>query len=201
MIKVLKRFALLLGIGTVILSGYFSWDGLDQTITGSNVGYTELTSLIGVVMVAVITLLQFVFNTDYASLSPTLKVLGFLSYGYSIYTNKLGLTHLFGFDEIVAWMIAVFMDVVPEALIAWSLDESLSGDLLGNLGKWITGDDSRPSRVQMPPKDAPGNKSKPDFSFKPSSNKPKNRQDFQKMYRSIADKPNGDTQPKTYKGE
>jgi len=199
MVRILKRFALLCGIGTVLLSGYFSWDGLDQTITGANPGYTELTSIIGVVMVIVITLLQFVFNTDFNSLSPTLKFLGGLSYVYSIYTNKLGLAHLFGFNEFTSWMIAGFMDIVPEALIAWALDESLQGDFLGNLLKWVVGtsDTPKPKFRDLPPDNPPGKAKLSQPSFRFESQIPKGKQNNMSKFHPVGkkDDPN-ETKPK-----
>jgi hypothetical protein len=90
-------------------------------------------------MAIAVTLIQFIFNTDFAKLSPTLRVVGIVSYVYSLYTNYIGMEHLFGFSGIIGIAISIFMDVTPEALIAWALEEETQGDLIGNIGKWFTG--------------------------------------------------------------
>jgi hypothetical protein len=137
--EILKRIAPWFGLGLAIISIYFSYDGLDQSISGGNPNYTEIAKYIGWVMAIAVTLIQFIFNTDFAKLSPTLRVVGIVSYIYSLYTNYIGMEHLFGFSGIIGGAIAVFMDVTPEALIAWALEEETQGDLLGNVGKWFTG--------------------------------------------------------------
>ncbi len=137
--SVLKRFALWGGIALAIVSIYFSYDGADTTINGGNPAYTEIARYIMIVMALAITLAQFIFNSDFTKLSTTLRVVGAASYIYSIYTNYLGIQHLFGFHGFVGIGIALFMDVTPEAFIAWSLDDSLRGDMLGNIGKFFTG--------------------------------------------------------------
>lgn len=137
--QILKRIAPWFGVGLALISIYFSYDGLDQTIEGGNANYTEIAQYIGWVMAIAVTLIQFIFNTDFSKLSPTLRVVGIVSYVYSLYTNYLGLEHLFGFHGLAGVIISVFMDVTPEALIAWALEEETQGDLLGNIGKWFTG--------------------------------------------------------------
>lgn len=136
---ILKRIAPWFGLFLAIISIYFSYDGLDQTISGGNPQYTEIAQYIGWIMAISVTLIQFIFNSDFYKLSTTLRVVGIVSYVYSLYTNYLGLEHLFGFHGIAGIVISVFMDVTPEALIAWALEEETQGDLLGNIGKWIKG--------------------------------------------------------------
>ncbi len=145
---VLKRFALWGGIALAIVSIYFSYDGADQSINGGNPAYSEIAKVIMIVMALAITLAQFIFNSDFSKLSTTLRVVGAASYIYSILTNYLGIQHLFGFHGIVGSAIAVFMDVTPEAFIAWSLDDSMRGDMLGNIGKFVTGAGKRSKRTE-----------------------------------------------------
>lgn len=140
LVERLRRLALIAGIVLGVISVFFSYDGFDQSITGGNLQYDGLTKVIGITLAVIITLLQFIFNTDYRNLNLTLKVVGAVSYGYSIWTNFLGVTHLFGFDQITAWTVAAFMDITPESLIAWSMKDALHGDFLGNLGKMVWGD-------------------------------------------------------------
>lgn len=136
---ILKRIAPWFGLLLAIISIYFSYDGLDQTVTGGNAQYTEIAKYIGWIMAVSVTLIQFIFNSDFNKLSATLKVVGIVSYAYSLYTNYLGLEHLFGFHGLAGLAISIFMDVTPEAIIAWALEEETQGDMLGNIGKWITG--------------------------------------------------------------
>lgn len=136
---ILKRIAPWFGILLAVISIYFSYDGLDQTVTGGNPQYTEIANYIGWIMAVSVTLIQFIFNSDFTRLSATLKVVGIVSYIYSLYTNYLGLEHLFGFHGIAGVAISIFMDVTPEAIIAWALEEETQGDMLGNIGKWVTG--------------------------------------------------------------
>jgi uncharacterized membrane protein len=143
---ILKRLALWGGIALAIISVYFSYDGADQSINGGNPAYTEVAKYIMIVMALVITLAQFIFNSDFAKLSTTMKIIGALSYVYSLSTNYMGIQHLFGFSGFVGGMIAAFMDIAPEAFIAWSLDDSLRGDMIGNLSKMFMGVGRRSGR-------------------------------------------------------
>lgn len=195
--EVLKRFSLWGGIILAIISIYFSYDGLDQTINGGNPNYTEIANYIGIVMAVMVTLIQFVFNTDFNHLSLTLKVVGAASYIYSMYTNYLGINHLFGFHGITGVMIAVFMDVTPEALISWSLEDVTNGDLIGNMGKLVLGNGKRSKKMEKrePAFRSEQNQPKPAF---PVQNQPKRGQGrgFQESHRvergnyKSSDKPN-----------
>ena len=155
---VLRRFALWGGVGLAAISIFFSYIGAEQTVNKNLIaagasGYEGVGTAILIGFALVITLLQFVFNTNIHNLSLTLKVLGTASYVYSIGTNYLGIQTLFGFHGFVGWAIAFCMDVAPEALIAWATD-SQSGDLLGNMGKFILGgkgkNQSRQNRQNHP---------------------------------------------------
>jgi uncharacterized membrane protein len=143
---ILKRLALWGGIALAIISVYFSYDGADQTINGGNPAYSEVAKYIMIVMALVITLAQFIFNSDFSKLSTTMRIIGALSYVYSLSTNYMGIQHLFGFSGFVGGMIAAFMDIAPEAFIAWSLDDSLRGDMIGNLSKMFMGVGRRSNR-------------------------------------------------------
>lgn len=145
--EILKRFALWGGIGLAFVSMYFSWDGLDQ-IPGGNPNYSEIAQIIGIVMAIATTLIQFIFNTDIRKQSSTLILIGVVSYVYSLITNYMGIEHLFGFKGVLGGLISVFMDVAPEAMIAWSLNDAVSGDMVGNIIKSITG--VRPRKSSKP---------------------------------------------------
>lgn len=146
--QVLKRFALWGGLALAAVSIYFSYDGADQTINGGNPTYTDVAKVIMIVMALVVTLAQFIFNSDFSKLSTTMKLIGVTSYVYSLATNYMGINHLFGFHGLVGAGIAGFMDIAPEAFIAWSLDDSMRGDMLGNIGKFVVGSGKRTKSVK-----------------------------------------------------
>lgn len=144
MTRILKRVALFTGFATLAISIYFSYDGFDQSVSGSNAGYTVLAIVIGLTLAVVVSVVQFIFGTSYAELNWTLRFAGLAAYVYSIYTNYLGIKHILGADDFMAISSALFMDVYPEPAIAWALGEALTGDFLGNLGKIAFGDNGKP---------------------------------------------------------
>jgi Flp pilus assembly pilin Flp len=136
---VLKRLAMICGIIVLLISAYFSYDGFDQQVTGGNSEYTTLAKGIGVVMCIVMSLFQFILSSRYDQLNTTLKVVGFASYIYSIYTTYLGAVNIMGMSNEMAIAVALMFDIAPEPAIAWSFGDSLKGDLFGNLGKAALG--------------------------------------------------------------
>lgn len=137
----LRKIARLTGFAVLAISIYFSYDGFDQSVSGENPGYSGLAVLIGFTLAIVVSVMQFIFGTNFKDLNWTLRIAGIAAYVYSIYTNYLGVKHVLGADEFMAWASAFFMDIYPEPAIAWSLGESLTGDLFGNIGKILFGDD------------------------------------------------------------
>src|SRR5688572_19400104 len=126
-LKIITRYV---GFGLLIISGFFSWDGFDQSVTGGNSAYTTiLTNVIAIAMVVSISIIQFVLSTRYDKLNLTLKIIGFASYAYSIYTNYLGATHILGMSREIALAMAFALDVAPEPLISWSFGDSVKGDV------------------------------------------------------------------------
>jgi hypothetical protein len=137
--RILKRIAMITGFVVLAISIYFSYDGFDQSVTGGNESYTTLAMVIGFVLAVVVSVIQFIFGTGYKDLNWTLRVVGVSAYVYSIYTNRMGISHVLGATDFMAWASALFMDVYPEPAIAWALGESLTGDLFGNIGKMVFG--------------------------------------------------------------
>lgn len=137
--RILKRLSLFLGLGVMIISIQFSYDGFDQSVSGINAGYTSLAVAIGYTLAILFTVIEFIFGTSYKDLNTTLRVIGVFAYVYSIYTNFLGVRHLLGTSGFIAWSLAFIIDVFPEPAIAWALGESMVGDLFGNLGKIVFG--------------------------------------------------------------
>jgi hypothetical protein len=167
MVRILKRVAIATGFLTLAISIYFSYDGFDQSVNGTNDGYTALAVIIGLALAIVVSVVQFIFGTSYAELNWTLRIAGLAAYVYSIYTNYLGIKHILGADDFMAISSALFMDVYPEPAIAWALGEALSGDLLGNIGKLALGEkpktDNRQPTYEKPryiPNHKPQNQSR-----------------------------------------
>lgn len=136
--NVLRKLAIGLGIALLLASIYLSYDGFDQSVSGDNPNYTLLAQAIGLAIAITFNVLEFIIASRNENLSTTLRVLGIFAYGYSIYTNYLGAQHLLQMDKGMAAIVGVFMDVVPEPMIAWGLGEAVMHDLFGNLGKFAT---------------------------------------------------------------
>ena len=137
----LRKWSIIIGVCILLISVYLSFDGFDGTVNGANSEYSAIGVVIGVVFALAVTLMQFIFTSDYRGLNPTLKLIGVLSYAYSIYTNMLGAMNLLGMESMMAWVTAAFSDIVAEPMIAWGLGEALVGDLVGNLWKSVGADD------------------------------------------------------------
>lgn len=143
MIRILKRISIITGFAILVISIQFSYDGFDQSISGVNANYTTMAVIIGYVLAVVFSVIEFIFGTAYRELNWTLRGIGVFAYIYSIYTNYLGIKHLLGADDFMAWSLAIVMDVYPEPAIAWALGESVTGDMLGNIGKMLFGEKSK----------------------------------------------------------
>lgn len=130
--NVLKDICLWVGIGLALVSIYFSWDGLYKSVPPEK-AVTAVAKWIGLLLAVGFTGLQFIFNSDFKKLNSTLFALGLVSYVYSILTNKWGISDIFGFPESISWVIAFGMDVAPEAMIAWALEDITKGDMVGNI--------------------------------------------------------------------
>lgn len=167
--RILKRTSIWVGVLILLISIYLSFDGFDGKVNGSNADYTAMGVVIGIVFAVAVTILQFIFTSAYKSLNATLKVIGLLSYGYSIYTNMLGATNILGMDSLMAWTTAVFADIVAEPMIAWGLGEAMVGDLLGNIGKAVYGTkESSTQQTQSRPPYNPNRKTPVNPFFRPT---------------------------------
>lgn len=139
----LKRFSLILGILFLITSIFLSYDGFDGTVNGRNSNYEIVAVTIGIILALGVSVLQFIFSSNVIELNWTLKIVGILSYAYSIYTNHLGAENLLSMDTNMSWIVALFLDVAAEPMIAWGMGESLIGDLFGNAGTIVFGDSGK----------------------------------------------------------
>ena len=171
--KNLRKWSTLLGVCILLISVYLSFDGFDGTVNGANSEYSAIGVVIGVVFALAVTLMQFIFTSDYRGLNPTLKLIGVLSYAYSIYTNMLGAMNLLGMESMMAWVTAAFADIVAAPMIAWGVGEALVGDLVGNLWKSVGADEDK---GHDRPTHKPAHKSHPSRPFSQPSNPKKNGQ-------------------------
>lgn len=148
----LRRISFFIGLGILIISMYWSQDGWNFDVAGQS-GYSTLALFIGWFLAIAVTCIEFVFSSNYRELNPTLIFFGLLAYGYSIYTNYEGILHFQGNSQshVFAFILAMVMDGVAEPLISWSLYESLSGDVIGNLIKALI---SSPDRIRTMGNDA-----------------------------------------------
>jgi hypothetical protein len=153
--RLTKRLAIFIGIAILVISMYLSFDGFDGEVSGQNASYQFIGVVIGIVFAISVTIIQFIFTSEYSKLNPTLFVIGILSYVYSIWTNHLGAENILEMTSAMSWITAAFADIVAEPMIAWGLGESLVGDLLGNMWKGFSGEDSKPQKSNYVAKHKP----------------------------------------------
>lgn len=141
----LRKLSIFIGIGLLFISIFWSQDGFNFSLAGSS-GGGQFALYFGWFIAFAVCIIQFVFSTNFKELNPSLLLFGVLAYVYSIYTNYQGIIHFQGLQPspLGAGILAVFMDAVPEPLIAWGLYESMQGDLVGNLMKWVNSSPHKP---------------------------------------------------------
>lgn len=145
----LKRVSLVLGFAFLIVSMFLSYDGFDGSVNGRNTSYEIVAIIIGIILALGVSVLQFIFSSDVFELNTTLKIIGIASYAYSIYTNQLGAENLLSMEKGMSWIVALFLDISAEPMIAWGMGESLIGDLFGNAGKAFWGVKTRSTGNQQ----------------------------------------------------
>jgi hypothetical protein len=148
--RIIHRAAIYLGVSILLISAFLSFDGFDGSVSGGNQAYTIVAAVIGIIFAITVSTLQFIFSSDIKGLNATLKVAGLFSYAYSIYTNKLGASHLLGMTDEMAWVVAAFCDIVAEPMIAWGIGEALVGDFIGNIMKSAFGRKEGESTYRQP---------------------------------------------------
>lgn len=137
--ETLRKFSIFIGFGLLFVSMFWSQSGFNFDLVGDG-GGTSFAVFIGWFLAISVTVVQFVFSTNFKELNASLIFFGVIAYAYSIYTNYLGISHFQGGDGNVygAWSLALVLDGVPEPLIAWGLRQSLQGDWIGNLIKSLS---------------------------------------------------------------
>lgn len=149
-----KALAVISGVAIFLISAFNSKNGF--------VGATEgdwLLGMMGWAFALAATAAEFMFTSDFKRLNWSLIFLGVCAYVYSIWTNILGLQAWRGtviHYDMVNILGGIFMDIYPEAAIAWALGESKMGDMLGNLfraarrGDELTDTGPRPVQPRQP---------------------------------------------------
>lgn len=134
----LRKIAVGIGFGLLGISMYWSQDGFNFDLAGDS-GYKSMAIFIAWFLAITVSVLEFVFSSQFKDLNPSLILFGVVAYVYSIYTNHGGIIHFQGTatNQFGAWILAIIMDAVPEPLIAWGLYESRAGDFVGNLIKSV----------------------------------------------------------------
>jgi hypothetical protein len=135
----LKKISFLVGLGILGISMYWSQDGFNFNTAGDS-GYTNEAVFIGWFLALAVTVIQFVFSSNFRELNMSLILLGAIAYIYSIDTNVMGILHFMGSKQDVWWArgLGFLLDATAEPLIAWSLGVSRDGDFLGNIVKTIS---------------------------------------------------------------
>jgi hypothetical protein len=128
----IKKILAFLSGGVILWASIvFSKNGFEFEITS---GY----SWVGWSLALAATCAEFMLNSSFKKFNWTIVFLGVCAYAYSIYTNMLGFQSLRTGSTLlhpINVIGALFMDIYPEVAIAWALEESKVGDLLGNLIK------------------------------------------------------------------
>lgn len=145
-VALLRIATALVAVGMWGLSIKFSADGFEF-----NVNITEAQSA-GMFLGVCVTVIQLVWNRE-ANNNMTIMIVGALAYAYGIYTNFIGIVEnqggrvAFDFAMIFPILLAVFLEVTPEALLVWALTGvSDLGDFFGNILVGNTGEDSESIR-------------------------------------------------------
>ncbi len=169
--RVLRLLALVGGVSTLLFSIYWSQDGFNFDVAG-DAGYSQLAVIGGYTLAIVVSIVEFVFSTNFRELNPSLLLFGILAYAYSIWTNKSGILHWQGShpNDFGSWFLGFCVDGLPEPLIAWALGESLSGDFVGNIwntAKGLVGSllDGVPEQHNQPKQNQPEKQREPSFNF------------------------------------
>lgn len=160
-VGIIRVLATIVAIGLWLASIGFSVDGFKFTISE----YEWLAYFLGFS----VTVIQLVWNRE-ANTNWTIMTVGIVAYGYGIWTNIMGITYAqgtaFGVDSqsIFAIILAIFLEVTPEAILVWGLTGAADlGDFLGN----IVG---QANVRNYNPKSGRSNKSKPQSGNKKSGN-------------------------------
>lgn len=135
-----KKFKIAVALLSSIAVGWVS-----ITLSKEGIGFKDEGAWMGYAIAVALTCSQLIFTDAYEELSWTLLVLGFGGYIYSIHTNIVGVyefrmtggTLLTNFN-LENFLGGIFIDVYPEAALAWALGAGKIGDALGNLVKtWL----------------------------------------------------------------
>lgn len=149
--SLLRKTSIVIGLFLLAVSIFWSQDGFNFNLAGDS-GGSNIAVFVGWGLAISVSVVQFVFSTNYRELNASLITFGVLAYVYSIYTNYQGIIHFQGVaaNKFGAGILGFVMDGVPEPLIAWGLRESLSGDFIGNLIKAALGNGKQQEQSRRP---------------------------------------------------
>jgi hypothetical protein len=129
--RIKKIFALVTGLAMLYASIQFSRMGFEFE---SNNQY----AWVGLVLALAATCAEMILNSSFRKLNWTVLFIGVCAYVYSVWTNIVGVQSLNGSATpftIVGIVTGLFLDIYPEVAMAWALEESKIGDLIGNIIK------------------------------------------------------------------
>jgi hypothetical protein len=129
---VLRLIAFVVALFLWGMSAYFSVDGF-------NVQLPDM-AWAGVGLALSVTAIELIWNKAGREAGAALYVIGFLAYGYSIWTNIVGIMQMqghqlaFSVDMVFPFLLGFVLDIVPEPLIVWALiGQSFGGDFVTNV--------------------------------------------------------------------
>jgi len=168
-----KVFAIVTGLAIAVISAYNSKNGF---VAGDSDG---LLTVMGWTFSAACMAAQFMFTSEFRKLNWTVIALGGFAYLYSIPTNYIGLQGWNGLateHSFVNAIAAAFMDIYPEAAIAWALGESKLGDMIGNMVRTAQRKDdltdTGPRRTQPRPEPRPAQQQSYTPTYPPVTQRP-----------------------------
>lgn len=132
LLRIKRILALIVSVGLTGISIWFSKKGF-------GIESDEKIIWVGWFLGITVNVIELVFNTSVQKLNPTLIAAGMVAYGYGLYTNYAGLHEILS-NPWFALVVGIFMEVLPEPLLAWAIQVYDGGDVVGNIGEllWIT---------------------------------------------------------------
>lgn len=123
---ILRLLAALTAVALWGVSVYFSADGFGIKVPS--------VAWIGIILALSITVIELVFNREGFNHNYVLIIAGVAAYAYGIYTNIIGIQAA---QQSQEWtfpvILAVFLEIVPEPLLVWSLMGVTSDDVISKL--------------------------------------------------------------------
>lgn len=156
-LTILRICAFVAAISLWGVSVYFSQDGFGIKVPNLN--------FVGIILALSVTVIELVFNRDGTRHNYTLLLAGMLAYSYGVWSNVIGIMAAQGNglelsqEMIFPIILALFLEIVPEPLMLWSLMGVNFDDLLSKMF-------SRQSEpgLRIPPSNSFGGDERPVFT-------------------------------------